>query len=81
MLVNLRLFAVAKERAGRPMIELELSEPATVADLKRALAAAVPELAGLLPMIRIAVDSEYAEEDASIPVGAQLAAIPPVSGG
>ena len=81
MRVEVRLFAAARQRAGRPTLDLELPEPATVAALKRALAAACPALAPLVASLRIAVDSEYAADDAPIPPGAEVAAIPPVSGG
>ena len=81
MRAEVRLFAVARQRAGQPMLALEVSEPATVALLKRALAEACPALAPLVPSLLIAVDSEYAAADAPIPPGAEVAAIPPVSGG
>jgi CTP:molybdopterin cytidylyltransferase MocA/molybdopterin converting factor small subunit len=76
-----RLFAVAKERAGRAEIEVSLTFPATVADLRRAIARQHPELAGIAPRVLIAVDSEYADDDSLIPAGSKLALIPPVSGG
>jgi molybdopterin converting factor subunit 1 len=75
------LFALARERAGRPFLSVDLPETATVADLKSALALACPPLAPLLPTIRLAINSEYATDDQHIPPGAELAAIPPVSGG
>jgi molybdopterin converting factor subunit 1 len=81
LIVNLQLFAVAKERVGRPSVALELPEPATVAQLRRALGEAYPVLRGLLPNLMIAVNSEYADDEHSIPSGAEVAAIPPVSGG
>ena len=81
MQVKVQLFALAKERAGCAVIALELPEPATVADVKRALAEAVPALAPLVPNVRIAVNAEYADDGDPIPAGAEVAAIPPVSGG
>lgn len=81
MRVELQLFAVARERAGRPVVTLDLPEPATVADLKAALARSVPALAPLLPTIRIAVDSEYRDDAHPVAAESELAAIPPVSGG
>ena len=81
MQANVLLFALAKERAGRPALTVELPEFATVADLKLALARACPALAPLLSTIRIAVNSEYASDDRAIPPDPELAAIPPVSGG
>ena len=81
MRIEVRLFAVARQRAGRPTMALELPEPATVALLKRALAEVGPALAPLVPSLRIAVNSEYAADDGVILPGAEVAAIPPVSGG
>lgn len=81
MQVVVRLFALAKERAGRPEVQVELLEPATVADLKRALSSVHPELAPLVPNLMIAVDAEYADDSQPILPGAEVAAIPPVSGG
>ena len=64
MEVEVRLFAMLRERAGRERLELELPEGATVAD---ALAAAgrEPGLAEVLAAmpVRVAVNREYAAED------------------
>ena len=81
MRVSIRLFALARQRAGRPVVDLDVPEPATVAAVKRALAEAVPELAPLLPSLLLAVDAEYAADDQLIRPGAEVAAILPVSGG
>lgn len=79
--VRVRLFALAKERAGRPEIEVELPAPATVGGLRRALAARVPELDSLARGAMISVDEEYAPDEAPIGPSSRLALIPPVSGG
>ena len=81
MHVEVRLFALAKQRVGQAMVALDVPEPATVAALKRSLTEAYPALAPLMPNFLIAVNSEYATDDAPIPPGAEVAAIPPVSGG
>lgn len=78
---SVRLFAVARERAGRPVVEVELPEPATVADLRVALGRDVPPLAPILASLRFAVDAAYADDATPIGPGSELAAIPPVSGG
>ncbi len=82
MEVELRLFAVLRERAGRERLALELPEPATVAD---ALAAAgrepgLTEILAAMP-VRVALNREYVGEDAAVQAGDELALIPPVSGG
>ena len=81
MKVHVRLFALARQRAGRPEVVVELPEPATVADLKRSLVEALPELAPLASSLMIAVDSEYAGDDQVVAPGSEIAVIPPVSGG
>ena len=81
MTLEVRLFAVVRDLAGRPLIRVDLPEPATVSALRLALASAIPGLAPLLPKILIAVNSEYAPDDLELSPGADVAAIPPVSGG
>ncbi len=76
MRVNVRLFAVLRERAGSGSFELDLDEGATVADAIRAL----EPVAGQMPF-RMAVNREYASDSTPIAEGDELAAIPPVSGG
>ena len=82
MQVEIRLFAVFRERAGRDTLSLELADGATVAD---ALAAAgrepgLGEILGRMP-VRAALNREYVDSDAAISEGDELALIPPVSGG
>jgi molybdopterin converting factor subunit 1 len=79
--VTVRLFAVARERAGSPELELDLPGAPTVADIRAALRARLPALGPLWATALIAVDEEYAGEEAPIAAGARLAVIPPVSGG
>jgi molybdenum cofactor cytidylyltransferase len=79
--VQVRLFALAKERAGRSEIDLELAPASRVADLRAALRERLPALAPLLPTVLIAVNEEYAGDDALILPGSRIAVIPPVSGG
>lgn len=81
MRVDVLLFAAAKARAGSATHAVELAEPATVADLKAALGRSCPALAPLIPACRVAVDAAYAADADPIPPGAEVALIPPVSGG
>ena len=81
MKVSVQLFAVARDKAGRASLEIELPEQATVADLRSAIAKECPALAPLLAASRIAVDSEYAAGQQSLAENAEIALIPPVSGG
>jgi molybdopterin converting factor small subunit len=81
MRVTLHLFAIARQKAGASAIDLELPEPGTVADLKKAVVTTCPALASILPGLLFAVNNNYASDDMQIPIDAELAAIPPVSGG
>jgi molybdopterin synthase catalytic subunit len=76
MVVRIRLFAMLRERAGASELSLELPEGARVRDALAALS----ELADGLPLV-MAVNREYASEDAPLSAGDELALIPPVSGG
>jgi sulfur-carrier protein len=79
--ITVQLFAVARQLAGRDEIELEVSQGATIGQLRAQVAAEFPDLAPVLPHVQFAVGSAYARDDETIPPGAQIACIPPVSGG
>jgi molybdopterin converting factor subunit 1 len=81
MRVRVRLFAAARQAAGASEIELDLPAAATVAELRAALADRIPALRPALGSLMIAVDAEYAPDDLPISPDAEVAAIPPVSGG
>ena len=50
-------------------------------DLRAAVERAHPELASVLRRAMIAVNTDYAGDDVVIPESAEVACIPPVSGG
>ncbi len=52
-----------------------------MADLRRLLASRHPRLAAILPRCRIAVDQDFLPEGGAVRDGAEVAVIPPVSGG
>lgn len=84
MVVVVKLFAAARQSVGADQIALEIPEaiePTTVAAVRQALEAHEPDLAGLLAASRIAVDGEFADDATAIHPGAEIALIPPVSGG
>jgi molybdenum cofactor biosynthesis protein MoaC len=82
MEVDVRLFAVFRERAGRDRLSLELPEGASVAEALAALGR-LPELEELIAAmpVRAALNREYVGDDARLAEGDELALIPPVSGG
>ena len=73
-------FAGARDAAGTAR-ETLAEAPATVGALRRALAEAHPPLARVLARSRVAVDEEFAADDAPLRDGAEVAIVPPVSGG
>ncbi|OHB67737.1 MAG: hypothetical protein A2V70_05985 [Planctomycetes bacterium RBG_13_63_9] len=81
MNVRVQLFAGARQAAGRGLIELQLAEEATIGELRRRLAAEIPPMAGLLQRSMFAIDAEFVDDRQEIPAGADVACIPPVSGG
>ncbi len=81
MRVRVLFFAFVREIAGCDGAEIDLPEGATVAGARDAVAARFPALAPRLPHLLWAVDREYARLDAPLHDGAEVAAIPPVSGG
>ena len=81
MMVTVRLFARARELAGFDAVIVELSEPAAVSDLRRQLAVEYPRLEPLLAHSIFAVDNEFADASRPLSPKAEIALLPPVSGG
>jgi molybdopterin synthase catalytic subunit len=82
MLVQVRLFAMLRERAGADSVALELEDGATVQDAIEAVRRqhGLDELIERMPVV-MAVNREYAPEESVLSEGDELALIPPVSGG
>lgn len=82
MRIEVKLYAMLRERAGTGRLEIELAEGSTVADAIREAAqvGGLGELLERMP-VRLAVNREYADEGAPISAGDELVMIPPVSGG
>jgi MoaE-MoaD fusion protein len=74
--ITVKLFAGLRERAGTGERELDLPDGATLADVWPLLG-----LGDEPPGLLYAVDFEYADKDAALADGAEVALIPPVSGG
>ncbi len=81
MKAKILLFAGARELAGQEQIEVELPQAATVEQLRAALLADCPALSPLLPHALFAINTDYATDETPVPNGAEIACIPPVSGG
>ena len=60
---------------------VELAPSATVRQLRGAIVEQYPTLIDVIPHVRFAVNSDYAVDATAIPATAEIAMIPPVSGG
>lgn len=74
-------FAQLREQLGEPACTLVLPARSTGRDLLDALRARHPAAASLLAVARLAVNREYAAEEAVLRDGDEAALITPVSGG
>jgi molybdopterin synthase catalytic subunit len=81
MRIEIRTFGGLSERAGLTTLFVELPEGADVGHLRRAVAAAHPELAELLPRVAVSVDLELASDSTVLHEGQEVALLPPVAGG
>src|SRR3954451_11558336 len=83
MVLQVRLFAVLRERAGRDSLEIEVAEGATVAEALRAVGAESEPLAAALEAMPVvmAVNRSYVGKESTLSAGDERALIPPVSGG
>ena len=81
MHVHVLFFAQARERAGCARVTLELPEGARVREALAEIEKRHPGLAALRPHMAVALDQRIAALDDAIQDGAELALLPPVSGG
>jgi molybdopterin converting factor small subunit len=81
MQVSIKLFARAKDLAGADVVSVEVPNDATVGDLRRQLALAYPALKTLLERSALAVHDEFTGDSMVLPLNAEVALLPPVSGG
>ena len=86
MKVTVRLYAVLRAREGSTHVQVELADPASVADLIAAYFVTRPDQAPLQPHIRVAVAGVIvprAANLAALPLheGDEVALLPPASGG
>ena len=81
MKLKILFFATLSEYVGAKTIEIEAPAVITVAMLKELLVKRYPRLAPAQKSIMVAVNREYAAGDQRIPLDAEIAFFPPVSGG
>jgi molybdopterin converting factor subunit 1 len=81
MIVRVRLFALAREKAGADCVEIEMPGGGTVGELKGALATRFPAIAAVTRLSMVAVNAQYAGDGLALNADDEIALIPPVSGG
>ena len=81
MKVKVRLFAIARERAGVQETWLVAPTDATVAQVLAQLGQQFPKLPPILQRAMVAVNREYVDRDHVLSDSDEVAVIPPVSGG
>jgi molybdopterin converting factor subunit 1 len=79
--IEVKLFAIARQRVGSSTVKVLLPSGAAIRELRRAIAEQYPALAEVLPHMRFALNNDYVTDDAVVPAAAEVACIPPVSGG
>lgn len=75
--VNVRYFALFRERAGRDEERIETS----AATVEALFAEMQPRLGLPASMVRVAVNGEFVENDRPLAEGDEVVFVPPVAGG
>ena len=81
MLINVKLFATLRQRAGWSKQQIELPEGATLGTLMARLSEENPSLDLYNRIVYAAVNAEYGHADQPLADGDDVAFFPPVSGG
>lgn len=79
--LNVLYFAHVRERVGLSKELISLPEGARVGDAVALLVERHPDLAALIPSLRVALDGAFVVPEAALTDGGELVLIPPVSGG
>ncbi len=79
--VNIFFFATLRDYVGAKTLQMDLPTKTTVGELKERLIETYPRLSPARDSIMAAINREYAGDDQLIPLNAEVALFPPVSGG
>jgi molybdopterin converting factor subunit 1 len=79
--IQVHVFARFRDVFGTDVVEIILPQPATVRELRAAVVLSKAEISGLLARSQVAVNNEFAGDDAFVCAGDEISLIPPVSGG
>jgi molybdopterin synthase catalytic subunit/molybdopterin converting factor small subunit len=81
MKINVLLFGVLRELAGRSSETIELAEAARAREVLNYYARAIPRFEAMIPALAISVNREYSDADRVLLAGDEVGLLPPVSGG
>lgn len=81
MKVKVRFFAGTREAVGAPSLDVDVPDQASLADVVALLERAHPRLAAYREHALLAVDGRFAPATTRLHAGAEVALMPPVSGG
>ncbi len=79
--IRVLFFATLRDRAGVKAAELEIPLSISVAEFKQLITQGFPSLQESMAHCLVAVNHEYVFDADVIPLGAEVAVFPPVSGG
>lgn len=79
--VKIHLFATLRDYVGSRTIELDIPVGATIRELTDLMVAGYPRLEKVKDSMMAAINREYAANEQIVPVNAEVAFFPPVSGG
>ncbi len=81
MRIKILFFATLRDYVGTNALELEIPAYTTVAGLKELLTSQYPKMIPAQKSIMAAINREFAADEQVIPLNAEIALFPPVSGG
>ena len=81
MRIKILFFATLRDYVDAKMVEMEVPADTTVAGLKKLLVMKYPKMLPAQNSIMTAINREYTADEQVIPLDAEIALFPPVSGG
>jgi molybdopterin converting factor subunit 1 len=81
MRIKILFFATLRDYVDAKTMELEVPTETTVGGLKELLVKRYPKMIPAQDSIMTAINREYAGDEQAIPLDAEIALFPPVSGG
>jgi molybdopterin converting factor subunit 1 len=81
MMIKIIFFATLRDYVGAKTVEMEIPNDTTVASLKETLVKKYPKMIPAQNSMMAAINREFAADEQVIPLDAEIAMFPPVSGG